>query len=131
MLQSFFDKVAVLQIMEKRLQHWCFPLHVRKFLKTPLLKNISKRLLLIILLVQHFICFPMSFYNYKEKLIFGWIKCSVKLDYAIEWGIFLKTLSKSLKGKIHCEIFLSEHFMKYSFRVISWKIKCFHEILLL
>ena len=24
-----------------------------------------------------------------------------------------------LKGRIHCEIFLSEHFMEYSFRVIS------------
>ena len=97
-----------------------FSLHIRKFLKTPILKNISKRLLLIILLVQQFNCFPMSFYNYKEKLIFRWIKCSVKLDYAIEWGIFLKTLSKSLKGKIHCEIFLSEH----SWNIVSgW----FHE----
>ena len=47
-----------------------FSLHIRKFLKTPILKNISKRLLLIILLVQQFNCFPMSFYNYKEKLIF-------------------------------------------------------------
>ena len=26
---------------------------------------------------------------------------------------------KFLKGRIHCEIFLSRHFMKYSFRVIS------------
>ena len=25
-----------------------------------------------------------------------------------------------IKGRIHCEIFLSEDFMKYSFRVISW-----------
>ena len=25
-----------------------------------------------------------------------------------------------LKGRIRCEIFLSGHFMKYSFRVISW-----------
>ena len=25
----------------------------------------------------------------------------------------------TVKGRIHCEIFLSEHFMKYSFRVIS------------
>ena len=36
-----------------------------------------------------------------------------------------------LKGRIHCEIFLSEHFIKYSFRVISWNMKYFHEILLL
>ena len=38
---------------------------------------------------------------------------------------------KLLKGRIHCEMFLSEDFMKYSFRVISWNIRYFHEILLL
>ena len=48
-------------------QHWCFPLHVSKFLRTPILKNISERLLLIILLRQQFICFRMSPYNCKEK----------------------------------------------------------------
>ena len=31
----------------------------------------------------------------------------------------IKTEILSLKGRIRCEIFLSEHFMKYSFRVIS------------
>ena len=36
-----------------------------------------------------------------------------------------------LKRRIHCEIFLSGHFMKYSFRIISWNMKYFHEILLL
>ena len=36
-----------------------------------------------------------------------------------------------LKGRIHCEIFLSDNFMKYSFRVISWNMKYFHGILLL
>ena len=35
------------------------------------------------------------------------------------------------KASIHCEIFLSEHFMKYSFRGISGNMKYFHEILLL
>ena len=89
-------KLQTCKFIEKRLQHWCFPLHVNKFLRTPILKNISKRLLLIILLVQQFICFRMSIYNYKEKLIFRWRKCSLKLDYAIEWRMFLKTMSKSL-----------------------------------
>ena len=37
-----------------------------------------------------------------------------------------KVHEKSLKGRIHCEIFLSRHFMKYSFRVISWNMKYFH-----
>ena len=36
-----------------------------------------------------------------------------------------------IKGRIHCEIILSEHFMKYSLRVISCNMKYFHEILLL
>ena len=39
------------KFIEKRLQHWYFPLHVRKFLRTSILKNISEGLLLIILLV--------------------------------------------------------------------------------
>ena len=34
------------------------------------------------------------------------------------------------KARIHCETFLSEHFMKYSFRDISWNMKYFHEIFL-
>ena len=30
-----------------------------------------------------------------------------------------ESLLSEHEGRIHCEIFLSEHFMKYSFRVIS------------
>ena len=45
--------------------------------------------------------------------------------------ILLLQYSTFIKGRIHCEIFLSWHFMKYSFRVISWNMKYFHEILLL
>ena len=63
-------KLQACKFIEKRLQHWYFPWHVRKFLRTPVLKNISGWLLLIILLVHQFICFRMSLYNYKEKLIF-------------------------------------------------------------
>ena len=48
----FLIKLQASKFFEKRLQHWCFLLHVRKFLRTPILKNISERLLLIILLVQ-------------------------------------------------------------------------------
>ena len=50
-------KLQACKFVEKRLKHWCFPLHVRKFLRTPILKNISERLLLIILLFQQFIFF--------------------------------------------------------------------------
>ena len=43
----FLIKLQACEFIEKRLQHWYFPLHVRKFLRTPTLKN-SERLLLII-----------------------------------------------------------------------------------
>ena len=33
------------------------------------------------------------------------------------------------KARIHCENFLSDHFIKYSFRDISLNMKYFHEIL--
>ena len=47
----FQIKLQACRVIGKRLQHWCFPLHVKKFLRTPILKNIRERLLLIILLV--------------------------------------------------------------------------------
>ena len=81
-------KLQTCKFIEKRLQQWCWPLHVKKILRTPILKNIRERLLLIILLLQQFICFRMSIYNHKEKLIFRWRNCLLKLDYAIEWRIF-------------------------------------------
>ena len=50
--QSLFKKVAGLQacqtcnFIKKRLQHRCFPMKLAKFLRTPILKNICKRLFL-------------------------------------------------------------------------------------
>ena len=74
-------KLQACKFIEKRLLHWCFPLQVRKFLRTLILKNISERLPVIIL---QFLCFRMSIYNnYKEKLIFWEKKCSLKLDYDV------------------------------------------------
>ena len=35
---------------------------------------------------------------------------------------------RTAKARIHCETFLLVYFMKYSFRRISWNMKCFHEI---
>ena len=46
---SLFFEVADLQaykFMKKRLQHWCFPVNIVKFLRTPILKNICELLLL-------------------------------------------------------------------------------------
>ena len=57
----FFKKVAVLQpcnIAKKILQHRCFPVGIAKFLRTPILKNICKRLFLIVncskIILKHF-----------------------------------------------------------------------------
>ena len=47
----FLIKLQACKFIEKRLQHWCFPLHVKKIFRTPILKNIREQLLLIILLV--------------------------------------------------------------------------------
>ena len=35
----FLIKLQACKFIEKRLQHWCFPLHVKKFLRTPILKS--------------------------------------------------------------------------------------------
>ena len=50
MLESLYNKVAVLQpsnFPKERLQHKFFPVNIGKFLKTPILKNICERLLLL------------------------------------------------------------------------------------
>ena len=49
MLGSLCNKVAGLQaciFIKKKLQHKCFPVNITKFLRSPILKYISKRLLL-------------------------------------------------------------------------------------
>ena len=45
-LKSHFNKVAGLQLyFKRRLQHRCFPVSIVYFLRTPILKSISERLL--------------------------------------------------------------------------------------
>ena len=49
LFESLFDKVVDLQacdFIKKRLQHRCFPVNIATFLRTPILKNSCKRLLL-------------------------------------------------------------------------------------
>ena len=46
----FFNKVAGLRpatLLKKRLWHKCFPMNIAKILRTPILKNICERLLLV------------------------------------------------------------------------------------
>ena len=47
----FLIELQACKFIEKRLKRWCFPLHVKKFSRTPILKNIREQLLLIIMLV--------------------------------------------------------------------------------
>ena len=49
MVESLFNKVAGLQgnYIKKRIQHRCFPMNNAKYLRTPILKNICVRLLLV------------------------------------------------------------------------------------
>ena len=50
-LESLFNKAAVLQtsnFIKKRLQHRCFSVNIAKYLRTPILKNFCKWLLLMI-----------------------------------------------------------------------------------
>ena len=35
----FLIKLQACKLIEKKLQHWCFPLHVKTFLRTPTLKS--------------------------------------------------------------------------------------------
>ena len=65
----FLIKLQACKFIEKRLQNWCFPLHVKNFLRAPILKNIREGLLLIILLVLSNL-FAFGCLNDKEKLIF-------------------------------------------------------------
>ena len=47
-LEFFFDKALGLQaynFIKKRIQHWCFPVNVAEFLRTPFTKKICERLL--------------------------------------------------------------------------------------
>ena len=53
-------------LIKKRLQHSCFPVKIAKFLRTPNLRNICKRLLLSISMIH-----PSMFYCTKVCLVAG------------------------------------------------------------
>ena len=57
-LEFLVNKVAGLKacnFIERRLQHRCFPVHIAKFLRKPILKNICERLFLELVLRPLFI----------------------------------------------------------------------------
>ena len=52
-------------------------MHIANFLTTSVLKNICERL--INLLLQQFICFKVSFYNYKEEILLKEMLIEIRL----------------------------------------------------
>ena len=67
----FLIKLQACKFIEKRRQHWCFPLHVKKFLRTPM-RKIRERLLQIILLVlSNLLIFGCLFKMIKKNWSFG------------------------------------------------------------
>ena len=90
MLESFLVKLQACKFIERRLQHWCFPLRARKFLRTPILKNIKERLLLIILLVQRFIC--LFTIIKKNNDLFSVKKMFIKIRLCNRMTLFLEKI---------------------------------------
>ena len=93
-LKSYFNKIA--GFVKRRLQHRCFPVNIRKFLRTPTWKNNCKRLLLKVLYktfytnitVPEYVC-ELSFYKLYVQ---NKVKVPAQTGY-----IFLRTLiSKKL-----------------------------------
>ena len=74
-LESLFNKAAGLQgfnFIKKKFRQGCFPVNIAKFLKTPILRNIWKWLLLTMLSYnpQSSQCCPNTFEtNYTTKLL--------------------------------------------------------------
>ena len=67
MLDTLFDKVTVLKdcnFIGKRIQLRCFSVNIAKFLRTPILKNFCKRLLLLLLESVMPVCHSMNFVSF-------------------------------------------------------------------
>ena len=80
MLESPFNNVAGFQVsnfINKRLQHRCFPKNILKSLRTPILKNICKRLFLEQLPFGYWLlkmCYLREHLEEIKKLLYGAIK---------------------------------------------------------
>ena len=102
----FLIKLQACKFIEKRLQHWCFPLHVKKFLRTPILKNIRERLLLIILLVlSNLFVFGCLFTMIKKNWSFG--EENVHWNYIMESNDVCFQRPCQNCSDIHGEVYMS------------------------
>ena len=57
---SFLIKLLPATLLKKTLRHSCFPVNFEKFLRTPFLRNTSRRLLLEVFVIKS--CYPQLFY---------------------------------------------------------------------
>ena len=64
-------------------------------------------------------CFPVNFVKFLRTPFLSEHLWWLLLYLYISKVQALDRFMVCFKGRIHCEIFLSRHFMKYSFRVIS------------
>ena len=107
-LESIFNKVAGLQacnFIKKRLQHRCFPVHIVKFLRTSILKNICEmrcHISLFILQCKSIDAFYMRYFarfaKPATKSYTGNEKCDIsRFIYSQRrFDCFLQSLSSSL-----------------------------------
>ena len=153
-----FNNVPGLKVcnsIKKRLQHKCFPVKFAKLLKIPPTAtselcssgNFVNTIFFIdetrtqgnLFTKVKWYAPEMYFMKYSETfhciLALKNLKVFIhhytakyrhknKITKKPQWAISL------LKARMHCETFLSEHFMKCSFKDISWNTKYFHGILL-
>ena len=68
MLEPVFSKPYVYNFIKKRLQHSCFAVNIRKFLKASILKNIFERVLLI--LTRSTLMVIFTFAGFYESFFF-------------------------------------------------------------
>ena len=106
--------------IKKRLQHSCFPMKFAKFLRTPILKNISERLLLEGLFSLLFYCESgINQYAVQKTLtdVFGasllllelsCLRYFVLLHHLRILRVFMR-IRKSFVQEAECEIYLSRY----------------------
>ena len=99
-LEFLLNKVAGLQdckLIEKRLQHRCFPVNIVKLLRKSILKNICKRLLLIIFYCSIYLFSAFSLQSKKKQWSFMVKKMFIEIKLCNPMTYFFKGHFKIVK----------------------------------
>ena len=104
-LECLFSKAAGLQAnsIKTRRQRRCFPVNIAKFLRTPILKNVCKRVRLLISLSNFHIMCPFEtllFTNYIMSSVH--ITCKTKQNF--NRNVWKKLLEKFYFFLEYCEV---------------------------